>query len=385
MKIHEYQAKELFRKYNIPTDNGILVSEKLDGDLELPFGIPYVVKAQIHSGGRGKGGGVKLARSQEELKTIVNNMLGTRIYTKQVPDGKIVNKVLITDATSGGKEYYLSLTMDTKNEAIAVIASSEGGMEIEEVAANNPDAIKTTLIPFEIGMKAYHAYDIAKDLGVKKENINDFVKMLLNMYKMFIALDCSLIEINPLIEKENGFIAIDAKVNFDDNALYRHPDILEYRDILEEDPKELEASKYDLNFVSLNGNIGCLVNGAGLAMATMDIIKSYGGKPANFLDVGGSATVEKVTAAFKILLSDKNVKAIMVNIFGGIMKCDIIAQGIVEAVKTVKLSVPLVVRLDGTNADISKKIIAESGLNIIAAKDLHDAALKAVFASKEAL
>ena len=209
--------------------------------------------------------------------------------------------------------------------------------------------------------------------------------MLLNMYKMFIALDCSLIEINPLIEKENGFIAIDAKVNFDDNALYRHPDILEYRDILEEDPKELEASKYDLNFVSLNGNIGCLVNGAGLAMATMDIIKSYGGEPANFLDVGGSATVEKVTAAFKILLSDKNVKAIMVNIFGGIMKCDIIAQGIVEAVKTVKLSVPLVVRLDGTNADISKKIIADSGLNIIAAKDLHDAALKAVFASKEAL
>ena len=277
---------------------------------------------------------------------------------------------------------YLSLTLDTANEAIAVIASLEGGTEIEDVAKNKPEAIITTLIPYEIGMKSYHAYDIGKKLNIKKENMNIFTNMLLGMYKMFCDLDCSLIEINPLVENENGLIAIDAKINFDDNALYRHPDVVALRDVKEEDPKELEASKYDLNFVSLTGNIGCLVNGAGLAMATMDIIKSYGGYPANFLDVGGSATVEKVTAAFEILLSDKNVKAIMVNIFGGIMKCDIIAKGIVEAVKIVGLNVPLVVRLDGTNAEISKEIINESGLNIIAAKDLHDAVIKAVEACR---
>ena len=379
MKIHEYQAKELFRLYNIPTDNGILIEEKVN-NLDLPFNPPYVIKAQIHSGGRGKAGGVKLAKTKEEAISITNNMLSSTLYTKQVPTGKVVNKVLITDATDLDKQLYLSLTLDTKNEAIVVIVSKEGGMEIEEVAANTPDKIITTLIPFEIGMKSYHAYDIAKKLDIRKENIYQFVSMLLNMYKMFIDLDCSLIEINPLVENDKGIIAIDAKVNFDDNALYRHQDLLKYRDILEEDPKELEASKYDLNFVSLNGNIGCLVNGAGLAMATMDIIKSYGGEPANFLDVGGSATVEKVTAAFKILLSDKNVKAIMVNIFGGIMKCDIIALGIVEAVKTVKLNVPLIVRLDGTNAELSKEIIKESKLNIISATDLHDAVIKAVAA-----
>ena len=377
MKIHEYQAKELFRLYNIPTDNGVLVEEKIES-LELPFNPPYVIKAQIHSGGRGKAGGVKLANNIKDAIKITNEMLSSTLYTKQVPSGKKVNKVLITDASDLDKQLYLSLTLDTKNEGIVVIGSKEGGMEIEEVAASDPDKIITTLIPFEIGMKAYHAYDIAKSLDIKKENIDKFVVMLLNMYKMFIELDCSLIEINPLVENNKGIIAIDAKVNFDDNALYRHQDLLKYRDILEEDQKELEASKYDLNFVSLNGNIGCLVNGAGLAMATMDIIKSYGGEPANFLDVGGSATVEKVTAAFKILLSDKNVKAIMVNIFGGIMKCDIIAMGIVEAVKTVKLNVPLIVRLDGTNAEISKEIIKESKLNIISATDLHDAVIKAV-------
>ena len=382
MKIHEYQAKELFRRYNIPTDQGVLVESKVD-NLDLPFALPYVVKAQVHSGGRGKAGGVKLAKTKEEAVTIINNMLGSTIYTKQAPDGKKVNKVLITDASPLDKEMYLSLTLDTKNEGIVVIASLEGGMEIEEVAASNPSAIIKKLIPYEIGMKSYHAVEIAKALNIKKENINSFNAMLINMYKMFCELDCSLIEVNPLVENNNGLIAIDAKVNFDDNALYRQQDLLEYRDVLEEDSKELEASKYDLNFVSLSGNIGCLVNGAGLAMATMDIIKSYGGEPANFLDVGGSATVEKVTAAFKILLSDKNVKAILVNIFGGIMKCDIIASGIVEAVKTVKLNVPLVVRLDGTNADISKEIIAKSGLPIISASDLHEAAVKVVKASKE--
>lgn len=382
MKIHEYQAKELFRKYNIPTDNGVLICDKKD-NLELPFDPPYVIKAQIHSGGRGKAGGVKLAKSLDQAKEVVNNMIGSTLYTKQVPLGKKVNKVLITDACSLDKQIYLSLTLDTKNEGIVVIASLEGGMEIEEVAINDPNAILTTLIPYEIGMKTYHAYNIAKELDIKKEHINDFIKMLLNMYKMFLELDCSLIEINPLVENDKGLLAIDAKVNFDDNALYRHQELLELKDVLEEDPKELLASQYDLNFVSLNGNIGCLVNGAGLAMATMDIIKSYGGSPANFLDVGGSATTEKVAAAFKILLSDKNVKAILVNIFGGIMKCDIIASGIVEAVKTVQLNVPLIVRLDGTNADLSKKIISESGLNIISAKNLGEAAYLAVKASKE--
>lgn len=381
MKIHEYQAKQLFKRFNIPTDNGIVVKDKNE-DFVLPFDAPYVIKAQVHSGGRGKAGGVKVAKSLEEAKKIVNEMIGTTLYTKQVPSGKLVNEVLITDAVDLQKQIYLSLTLDAASESVVVISSLEGGTEIEEVALNNPSAIVTTKIPYEIGLKSYHALSIAKSLKIKKENTGAFVEMLKNMYKMFFELDCSLIEINPLIENDKGLIAIDAKVNFDDNALYRHPDILELRDIREEDQKELEASKYDLNFVSLNGNIGCLVNGAGLAMATMDIIKSYGGEPANFLDVGGSATVEKVTGAFKILLSDPNIKAIMVNIFGGIMKCDIIAQGIVEAVKTVKLDVPLIVRLDGTNVKEGKEIIAKSNLNIIAADSLHDAVVKAVEASR---
>ena len=381
MKIHEFQAKELFRRYNIPTDIGVLVSEK-NADFELPFNPPYVIKAQIHSGGRGKAGGVKLAKNIDEAKKIVNEMLGTTLYTKQVPDGKVVNKVLITDATNLDKQIYLSMTLDVTKEKIVVIYSNEGGTEIEEVAEKNPLAIKTMAIPYEIGLLDYHALQIAKDLNIRSEYNDVFCAMLKNMYKMYFELDCSLIEINPLVENDKGIIAIDAKINFDDNALFRHPDIVELRDISEEDPKEVEASKYDLNFVSLSGNIGCLVNGAGLAMATMDIIKSYGGEPANFLDVGGSATVEKVTGAFKILLSDSNIKAIMVNIFGGIMKCDIIAQGIVEAAKTVKLNVPLIVRLDGTNVEEGKRIISESNLNIIAANSLHDAVVKTVDAIK---
>lgn len=376
-KIYGYSTT----RFNIPTDNGIVVKDKNE-DFTLPFDAPYVIKAQVHSGGRGKAGGVKVAKSLEEAKKIVNEMIGTTLYTKQVPSGKVVNEVLITDAVDLQKQIYLSLTLDAASESVVVISSLEGGTEIEEVALNNPSATVTTKIPYEIGLKSYHALSIAKSLKIKKENTGAFVEMLKNMYKMFFELDCSLIEINPLIENDKGLIAIDAKVNFDDNALYRHPDILALRDIREEDQKELEASKYDLNFVSLNGNIGCLVNGAGLAMATMDIIKSYGGEPANFLDVGGSATVEKVTGAFKILLSDPNIKAIMVNIFGGIMKCDIIAQGIVEAVKTVKLNVPLIVRLDGTNVKEGKEIIAKSNLNIIAADSLHDAVVKAVEASR---
>ena len=277
---------------------------------------------------------------------------------------------------------YLALTVDANREGIAIISSLEGGMEIEEVAQNAPSKIFTDVIPYEIGLKTYHAVSIANKLNIKKENLNAFVSMLKNMYKMFFALDCSLIEINPLVENDKGIIAIDAKVNFDDNALYRHQELLELRDITEEDPKELLAVQNDLNFVTLSGNIGCLVNGAGLAMATMDIIKSYGGSPANFLDIGGSATVERVTAAFKILLMDNNVKAIMVNIFGGIIKCDVVAQGIIEAAKIVKLNVPLVVRLNGTNYELGKKIISESGLNIINADDMHDAVIKTIKASR---
>ena len=381
MKIHEYQAKELFRKYNIPTDTGVLIENKVD-ELNLDFNPPYIIKAQIHSGGRGKAGGVKVAKTKEECIELVNKMFGSTLYTKQVPNGKVVNKVLITPPTVIDKEYYLSLTVDTKNEEIVIIASTEGGTEIEEVAKNNPSKIHQVLIPFEIGIKQYHAMEIIKKLGIKQEHINDFSNLIINMYNMFIELDCSLIEINPLVENDNAIMAIDAKVNFDDNALYRHQELLEYRDYLEEDPKELEASKYDLNFVSLDGNIGCLVNGAGLAMATMDIIKAFGGNPANFLDVGGSATSEKVASAFRILLKDPNIKAILVNIFGGIMKCDIIASGIVEAVKSVKLNVPLVVRLDGTNVDIGRKIIEDANLSIISAKDLHEAAYLAVRASE---
>ena len=381
MKIHEYQAKELFRQFNIPTDSGVLVSDK-NAELDIPFLPPYVIKAQVHSGGRGKAGGVKLAKSIAEAKEIVNKMIGSTLYTKQVPDGKVVNQVLITDASALTKQMYLALTVDAAREGIAIIASLEGGTEIEEVAANQPEKIFTEVIPYEIGLKTYHAMNIAEKLEIKKENLSAFTSMLKNMYKMFFALDCSLIEINPLVENDNGLIAIDAKVNFDDNALYRHPELLELRDEKEEDPKELLAMQHDLNFVTLNGNIGCLVNGAGLAMATMDIIKSYGGNPANFLDIGGSATVERVTAAFKILLMDENVKAIMVNIFGGIIRCDVVAEGIVEAANAVKLNVPLVVRLSGTNFDLGKEIIAKSGLNIIYANDIHDAVIKAVKASR---
>ena len=381
MKIHEYQAKELFRQFNIPTDSGVLISDK-NAELDIPFLPPYVIKAQVHSGGRGKAGGVKLAKSIAEAKEIVNKMIGSTLYTKQVPDGKVVNQVLITDASALTKQMYLALTVDAAREGIAIIASLEGGTEIEEVAANQPEKIFTEVIPYEIGLKTYHAMNIAEKLEIKKENLSAFTSMLKNMYKMFFALDCSLIEINPLVENNNGLIAIDAKVNFDDNALYRHPELLELRDEKEEDPKELLAMQHDLNFVTLNGNIGCLVNGAGLAMATMDIIKSYGGNPANFLDIGGSATVERVTAAFKILLMDENVKAIMVNIFGGIIRCDVVAEGIVEAANAVKLNVPLVVRLSGTNFDLGKEIIAKSGLNIIYANDMHDAVIKAVKASR---
>ena len=379
MKIHEYEAQKLFRDYGIPTQNGIVIEEKKPKYDLSGINPPYVVKAQIHSGGRGKAGGVKVCKTEEEAYEVINDMLGKTLYTKQVPEGKVVNKVYVVDGVKLEKEIYLSLTLDAKNQSIAVIASSSGGTEIEEMAEKNPDAIITTNIPYEIGLQTYHAYDIAKNIGICPVNYDAFAGLLKNMYRLFFEKDCSLIEINPLIEySAGGFLAVDAKINFDDNALLRHPDIVLLKDEKEEDPKELEASKYDLNFVTLKGNIGCLVNGAGLAMATMDTIKSFGGEPANFLDVGGSATTERVSAAFRILLSDKNVKAILVNIFGGIMKCDVIAAGIVEATKIVGLNIPLVVRLDGTNVEQGKQIIRESGLNIIPANDMKDAVMKAV-------
>lgn len=384
MKIHEYQAQKLFRDYSIPTQTGVVIKEKNSVYDLSSINPPYVIKAQIHSGGRGKAGGVKVCKTLESAYETISSMLGTTLYTKQVPQGKVVNKVYVVDGVVLEKEIYLSMTIDAEKESIAVICSSQGGTEIEELAKNNKDAIITTDIPFEIGLKYYHALDIAKKIGIYPNNYKDFYQLLKNMYQLFIDKDCSLVEINPLIEYQSGgFLAVDAKINFDDNALFRHSDIVALKDEAEEDKKELEASKYDLNFVSLCGNIGCLVNGAGLAMATMDTIKAFGGEPANFLDVGGSATTEKVSAAFKILLSDKNVKAILVNIFGGIMKCDVIAEGIVEASKLVGVNVPLVVRLDGTNVEKGKEIIRSSGLNIIPASDMKDAVQKVVNSIRE--
>jgi len=384
MKIHEYQAKELLAQYAIPTQDGICVScfegAKKAVDEMLQKHSKLVVKAQIHSGGRGKGGGVKLAKNQNEAYEIAKNMLGMQLITKQTGiDGKKVNKILITDAVEIKKEYYICIMMDGSLGCPIIVASAEGGTEIEEVAHDNPDAIITMPISPITGIKEFHARNIAKLINIPAELVKDFIKMLKNMYRLFIDKDCNMLEINPLIIDGKGQLnAIDAKFGFDENALFRHPDIVAMRDIKEEDTKEAEAAESGLSYVSLDGNIGCMVNGAGLAMATMDIIKAYGGFPANFLDVGGTASAQKVAAAFKILLSDKNVKCILVNIFGGIMKCDVIAEGILTAAKEVNLSVPLVVRLDGTNVSEGKAILAKSDLAIIAADGLEDAAKLAV-------
>lgn len=381
MKIHEYQAKELFAKYNVTTQEGYVAETKEEAiEAAKKLGSKmYVVKAQAHCGGRGKAGGVKLARSIEEVGEVAEKIIGMRIVNKQTgAEGKLVRKVLVTDAVNIKKEFYLSLAIDNENAAIVIIASGAGGTEIEEIAANQPDLIVKQLVRPTIGIKDYQARYVANKIGIAKANVKEFIIMLKNMYKLFVEKDCSLVEVNPLVETEEGkLIAIDGKVNFDDNATFRHPDILELRDIYEENPKEYEAGQHDLNYVSLDGSIGCMVNGAGLAMATMDIIHAFGGEPANFLDVGGSATTERVTAAFK-LLSDPSVKAILVNIFGGIVKCDVIAEGIVIAAKEVGLNVPLVVRLDGTNVEKGKSILKESGLKIYACDDLRSAAKKAV-------
>lgn len=382
MKIHEYQSCQLFTSFGIPCPRGYLAQnaeEALDAARQIGT-FPLAVKAQIHSGGRGKAGGVKICKSEEEVQAFTKDIIGKTLYTHQTgPEGKVVRKVYVTEGSQIEKEYYVSMTVDSANASVVMIASADGGTEIEELSQTHPEKIFQLTIDPIVGYKDYNGWEMAKKLGFSGDMAKKFVKIARGMYNLFMAKDCSLVEINPLITTKDGqMVALDAKVNFDDNALFRHPDILALRDLDEEDPKEVEASKYDLNYVSLDGSVGCMVNGAGLAMATMDIIKSFGGEPANFLDVGGSATTERVTAAFEILLADPNVKAILVNIFGGIMKCDVIAQGIVEAAKKVKIDVPVVVRLDGTHADLGREILSGSGLDLIAAETFAESARKAV-------
>ncbi|MEC2076994.1 ADP-forming succinate--CoA ligase subunit beta [Metabacillus fastidiosus] len=382
MNIHEYQGKELLRKYGVTVPNGRVAfsaDEAVEAAKQLGTDIT-VVKAQIHAGGRGKAGGVKVAKNIEEVRTYAEEILGKTLITHQTgPEGKEVKRLLIEEGCDIKKEYYIGLVLDRATSRIVLMASEEGGTEIEEVAEKTPEKIFKETIDPAIGLQSYQARRIAFNINIPRELINKAAAFMLGLYKVFIEKDCSIAEINPLVVTGDGNVmALDAKLNFDSNALYRHKDILEYRDLEEEDEKEIEASKYDLSYISLDGNIGCMVNGAGLAMATMDIIKFYGGDPANFLDVGGGATAEKVTEAFKIILSDQNVKGIFVNIFGGIMKCDVIAEGVVEATKQVGLSIPLVVRLEGTNVEIGKKILKESGLNITSAESMADGAKKIV-------
>ncbi len=386
MNIHEYQGKEIFRKFGVPTPRGIpafSVDEAVKAAESLG-GKVWVVKAQIHAGGRGKGGGVKVAKSMAEVKDLAGKILGMTLVTHQTgPEGRKVRRLLIEEGADIRKELYVAIVVDRVTQRATMMASSEGGMDIEEVAAKTPEKIHRVAIDPKTGLKDAEAEDLARRIGVPEGSIAQARELLKNLYRVFDECDCSLAEVNPLIVTGEGkVVALDAKLNFDSNALFRHPEIVAYRDLDEEDPAEVEASKFDLTYISLDGNIGCLVNGAGLAMATMDTIKLYGATPANFLDVGGGATTEKVTEAFKIMLGNPKVKAILVNIFGGIMKCDTIANGVVAAAKEVHLNVPLVVRLEGTNVDLGKKILADSGLPIISASDMGDAAQKAVAATK---
>ncbi|MBL6957442.1 MAG: ADP-forming succinate--CoA ligase subunit beta [Rhodospirillales bacterium] len=388
MNIHEYQAKKLLAGFGVAVPQGgvaytVPEAETIANELGGPV---WVVKAQIHAGGRGKGGGVKVVKSIDEVRDTVDNMLGMTLVTHQTgPDGKEVKRVYIEEGCDIAHELYLSLLIDRATSTITIMASTEGGMDIEEVAEKTPDKIHKISIDPAIGIQPYHARQLAFKLGLEGKQVGSAVKLLLSIYKAFTGLDASLVEINPLVVTGAGdVIALDAKMNFDDNALFRHKDIEELRDEDEEDPMELEAARHDLSYIKLDGNIGCMVNGAGLAMGTMDIIKLYGGDPANFLDVGGGATKERVTTAFKLILSDPNVEGILVNIFGGIMRCDVIAEGVVAAAREVSLNVPLVVRLEGTNVEMGKKILAESGLPIVSADDLGDAAEKVVKAVKEA-
>ena len=388
MNIHEYQAKGLLAKYGVAVPRGGVAytadeAKSVADDLGGPV---WVVKAQIHAGGRGKGGGVKVVKSLDDVADTAGKMIGMQLVTHQTgPDGKEVKRVYIEEGCDIARELYLGMLVDRANSRITLMASTEGGMEIEEVAAKTPEKILMAAIDPASGIQQHHARKLAFGLGLEGDQVKSAVKFIMAMYRAFTELDASIVEINPLVVTGAGEVmALDAKMNFDDNALYRHKDVLELRDEDEEDPMELEASKHDLNYIKLDGNIGCMVNGAGLAMATMDIIKLYGGAPANFLDVGGGATKERVTTAFKLILSDPNVEAILVNIFGGIMRCDVIAEGVVAAAREVSLSVPLVVRLEGTNVELGKKLLAESNLDIVSADSLADAAEKVVKAAKEA-
>ncbi|MGB8313188.1 MAG: ADP-forming succinate--CoA ligase subunit beta [Aestuariivirga sp.] len=388
MNIHEYQAKEVLRSFGVPTGRGhaaLSVEDAVKAAESMP-GPVWVVKAQIHAGGRGKGGGVKVVKSVSEVRTEAQRMLGMTLVTHQTgPQGKHVQRLYIEEGTAIARELYLSCLVDRETSTVAFIASTEGGVNIEEVAAKTPEKIATIHVDPASGYSSFVGRRIAAALKLEGDQVKQCVKMMGQLYKAFTEKDMSLLEINPLVvTREGQLLCLDAKMNFDGNALDRHPDIRAYRDLTEEDPKEIEASKYDLSYVALDGSIGCMVNGAGLAMATMDIIKLYGAEPANFLDVGGGATTERVTAAFKIITADPKVKGILVNIFGGIMKCDVIARGVMAAVKEVGLKVPLVVRLEGTNVEMGKTIIKESGLNVISADDLDDAARKIVKAVKEA-
>ncbi|MGX5639225.1 ADP-forming succinate--CoA ligase subunit beta [Bacillus toyonensis] len=382
MNIHEYQGKAVLKSYGVSVPNGkvaFTVEEAVEAAKELGTDV-CVVKAQIHAGGRGKAGGVKVAKNLEEVRTYAESILGTTLVTHQTgPKGKEVKRLLIEEGCDIKKEYYVGLVLDRATSQVVLMASEEGGTEIEEVAEKTPEKIFKEYIDPAVGLQGFQARRIAFNINIPKELVGQAVKFMMGLYRAFIEKDCSIAEINPLVTTGDGKVmALDAKLNFDSNALYRHKDILELRDLDEEDSKEVEASKYDLNYIPLDGNIGCMVNGAGLAMATMDIIKHYHGDPANFLDVGGGATAEKVTEAFKIILSDKNVKGIFVNIFGGIMKCDVIAEGVIEATKQVGLELPLVVRLEGTNVELGKKILNESSLNIVAAESMADGAQKIV-------
>jgi len=386
MKIHEYQGKEIFRKFGVAVPRGILAhtpeeAEKAAAELGTKV---TVVKAQIHAGGRGLGGGVKLAKSPAEAKALAGQILGMMLKTHQTgPEGQEVRQVYIEEGLDIARELYLGMTLDRDSSRITLMASSEGGVEIEEVATKHPEKIFKRSVDPVVGLADFQARDLAFALGLAGPSVGKFVKFAQALYRAYVETDASLAEINPLVVLKSGdVVALDAKVNFDDNALFRHKDLAALRDPHEEDPNEAKAHEYDLAYITLNGNIGCMVNGAGLAMATMDTIKLVGGFPANFLDVGGGATAAKVTAAFKLILADPKVKAVLVNIFGGIMKCDVIAEGIVAAAKEVKLAVPLVVRLEGTNVDAGKRILKESGLPIVAADNLRDAAEKAVAASK---
>jgi succinyl-CoA synthetase beta subunit len=396
MNIHEYQAKAVLKEFGVPVSKGvpILKADEAEAAAKQLGGPLWVVKSQIHAGGRGKGkfkeasagdkGGVRLSKSIEETKQFVKEMLGATLVTEQTgPAGKQVNRIYLEDGSDIEKEFYLSLLVDRETSRIAFVVSTEGGMNIEDVAHNTPEKIVTFSVDPATGVMPHHGRTVAQALGLKGDLAKQAEKLIAQLYTAFVAKDMDMLEINPLIVSKTGELkCLDAKMSFDSNALYRHPEIVALRDTTEEDAKEIEASKYDLAYIALDGTIGCMVNGAGLAMATLDIIKLYGESPANFLDVGGGATEEKVTAAFKIITSDPSVKGILVNIFGGIMKCDIIAAGVVAAVKTVGLKVPLVVRLEGTNVEEGKKIIRESGLNVLPADDLDDAAQKIVNAVK---